>query len=129
MLLQLGELRSISRAESFLDALHLGQMMPEVDGVKTPPLVDAHRSEEKMSGCALDAEAFAAGVEKLVHLLDFLTEDLQQFVSVHGGPVQLPGARKRRGGGAAGHVAEDQHHHLQQPLHHAAVPLRRPATL
>ncbi len=129
MLLQLGEMGSFDGADGFLNALHLSQMMPEVDGVKTPPLVDAHGSEKKMSSSALNAEALAAGIEELIHLLDFLAEDLQQFFSLHGRPVELPGTRKGWGGRAPRHVAEYQHHHLQQPLHHAAVALRRPAAL
>jgi len=98
-------------------------MVAGVDRVKTAPLVNAHRAEKKIRGGTLNPEALPAGIEQLIHLLHLLPQDLQKLVAVHRRPVQLAWARKGRSRRAVRHVPEYQHHHLQQPLHHAAVPV------
>jgi hypothetical protein len=116
-------------ADGFFKAPQLVKMMADVDDVEAAPLIGTQRTEDKMGGDALQAEAMAAAVQEGVHLIDFLAEKLKELGTVHGRPMQLIGPRKNRSGRAARHLAEREHDHLQKPLNRTAVIGGGPAAL
>ena len=108
-------------ADSVLEAAELTEMVAQVNDVEAPPLVGAERAEDEVGGDALEAEALAATVEERIHLIDFLAEEIDEFVAVHRRPVELvwPGEDGSRS--ATGHATEGKHHELEEPLRRRAV--------
>src|ERR1700733_208720 len=108
-------------AHGFLEAPQLVEMVADVDDVEAPPLIGAEWAQKEMAGDTLQAEIMFAAIDDRIHLIDFLTEQLQELSAALCGPVQLARSRKDGSGHAVGHASEREHGHLQDPLDDAAV--------
>jgi hypothetical protein len=111
------------------DAVELKQVVAEVDDVEPAPLIDAQGAEQEVRSRALDAKAMATIVEQMIHLVDFLAENLEQLAAIHGRPGKLAGTRERRSRSATRHVSEGKHDDLEGALQHGAVAARGLAAL
>jgi hypothetical protein len=91
----------------------LHQVVQSMHYVEATPLIHAQRPEKRMNRYPLDAELAPAGIEQLVHGVDFPAHEIPQLLPIHGGKTSRDRHRLIQRRHSPGKFAEAEDHQLQ----------------